>query len=196
MTPLGRWPPQKCPDFRAEIVGGPDFSKIGATFLEIREFRDTAKRLSNPTVPTMTMNGTVHTWRLRVAHLLALGVLYPYPEPLEQVADRGTISICYEISIPHVCALTSPYFHQKEEEMTPRRRARRRTERRAFDEADGLRPALSRTRRIPSRNLPRRYHYMHPGRPGGIIPAWRERAAQGAGGSREPPSRSWATSAF
>jgi hypothetical protein len=64
------------------------------------------------TVPRMTMNGTVRTWRLRVAHLLALGVLYPYPEPLGQGADRGIFSICYEISIPHVCALTSPYFHQ------------------------------------------------------------------------------------
>ena len=104
----------------------------------------------------MTKNGTVRTWRLRVAHLLALRVLYPYPEPLGHGADRGTISICYEISIPHVCALTSPYFHQKEEGMTPRRRrARRRTERRAIDEADRSRPALSQSQRIAGRNLAR-----------------------------------------
>ena len=104
----------------------------------------------------MTMNGTVRTWRLWVAHLLALRVLYPYPEPLGQGADHGIISICYEIPIPHVCALTSPYFHQKEEEMEPRRRARRRTDRRAIiDEAGRSRPALSQSQRIAGRNLPR-----------------------------------------
>ena len=102
------------------------------------------------------MNGTVRTWRLQIAHLLALGVLYPYPEPLGQGADHGTISICYEIPIPHVCALTSPYFHQKAEEMTSRlRRARRRTERRAIDEAGRSRPALSHSQRIAGRSLPR-----------------------------------------
>ena len=60
----------------------------------------------------MTTNGTVRAWRLGVARLLALGVLYPYPVPLGKTPDSGTISICYEISIPHVCALTSPSFRQ------------------------------------------------------------------------------------